>query len=279
MPENSTPPRKKRSNLHRVEKYYDEFAQNYDETYEENSWRLYDDLTWHFLQPAMPPIKNPDSPPQVLDIGGGTGKWALKLAQLGYIVICGDISQLMLNKAKEKAQKLGLLARIDFRILDIRNMENLKSNSFDLVIALGDVISYALDDDDAVKELYRVTKPDGFCVASVDNTMMYIINEIKYDHFERIPALLETKVTDFFGPHPIRTFLPEDLKLLFERHGFIVEHLVGKPVISSLMARKVKKHKLDSHYDFIFNLEKRFGEHPNYIGHGGHLQITAKKPL
>ena len=103
--------------------------------------------------------------------------------------------------------------------------------------------------------------------------------EIKYNHFERIPPLLETKVTDFFGAHPIRTYLPEDLRSLFERHGFIVEHLAGKPVISSLMTRKVKKHKLDSHYDFILSLEKRFGEHPNYIGHGGHLQITAKKPL
>jgi ubiquinone/menaquinone biosynthesis C-methylase UbiE len=271
------PTEKKKSNLHRVEKYYNEFADDYDEVYEENTWRLYDDLTWHFLQPALPPISDQKNPPYILDIGGGTGKWAIKLAELGYKILCGDISKPMLEKAKEKINAKNLIAQIGLDIIDIRNMVNIATDTFDMVLAVGDVISYALDDNAAVEEIYRVLKPGGSCVASVDNMMMYIINEMKSNHFERINPLMDSHISNFFNKHPVRTYLPEDLQQLFASHGFEVIQIVGKPVISSLMPKKVRQHKLDQHYDEILALEKRFGMHPNYLGHGGHLQIYCKK--
>jgi ubiquinone/menaquinone biosynthesis C-methylase UbiE len=271
------PPPKKLSNLHRVTKFYRDSADRYDDVYEENMWRLYDDLTWYFLQPALPPIIENTDPSRILDIGGGTAKWAIKLAQRGYRVLCGDISPEMLAIGETKVKELGLSDHISFQQLDIRDMHPLSNEAFDMVLAVGDVISYALDDDLAVAEIYRVLKPQGKCVASVDNTMIYVINTMKYDHFERIESLLQEKVTDSFSPHPVRTYLPEDLRNLFERHGFEVEQIVGKPVISSLISQKMRKKKLEKHYDLILALEKRFGAHPHFIGHGGHLQIIAKK--
>jgi ubiquinone/menaquinone biosynthesis C-methylase UbiE len=271
------------SNLHRVLKFYEEHAKDYDQDYEEDNWRLYDDLTWHFMAPFIPAVDpavaGTGDAPVVLDTGGGTGKWSVKLAKAGFRVVCTDISQPMLDQARAKAKAEGLEGRIDFRLLDARGMPEIASNSCDLVLAVGDLISYALDDDLVVGELFRTCKPGCHCIASVDNTFSYLILQLKSERWELIDDLLANKVTDYSSPHPVRTFLPADLRALFERHGFAVEQIVGKPVITNTVSKRVRRLKLEQHYKEMLDLEKRFGADPAFVGHGGHLQIAARKPL
>nr|MDO8087078.1 class I SAM-dependent methyltransferase [Candidatus Sigynarchaeum springense] len=272
---------RKPSNLHRVIKFYEEHAKDYDQDYEDDNWRLYDDLTWHYMGPFLPAVDpaaaGTRDAPLVLDVGGGTGKWSIQLAKRGFRVTCTDISQPMLDQARAKAKAEGLEGRIDFRLLDARGMPEIASNSCDLVLAVGDLISYALDDDLVVGELFRVCKPGCHCIASVDNTFTYLILQLKSERWELIDDLLANKVTDYSSPHPVRTFLPADLRALFERHGFVVEQIVGKPVITNTVAKRVRRLKLEQHYKELLELEKRFGADPAFVGHGGHLQIAARK--
>jgi ubiquinone/menaquinone biosynthesis C-methylase UbiE len=265
----------KPTNLHRVKKYYDQYAPQYDLDYETEQWKLYDDLTWYYIQSFLPYRK--DIP--ILDIGGGTGKWAIKLAELGYKVIIGDISTEMLRIAREKIIALKLEDLIEIRILDIRSMPDLLSNSFSLILAVGDVISYAIDDEKAVQELFRICQPGGYTIASVDNKMMYIVNEIKSEHWEKIDNLLQTGLSEFFTPHPIKTYFPKELEILFQSHGFNIIQMIGKPIISTILPKRLRKRKFAQFYDKILELEKLFCSNPAFIGHGGHLQITAQKPL
>ncbi|NMC07047.1 MAG: class I SAM-dependent methyltransferase [Candidatus Lokiarchaeota archaeon] len=271
----------KRSNLHRVIKFYEEHAKDYDHDYEEDNWRLYDDLTWHYMAPFIPAIDpalaGTADAPLVLDTGGGTGKWSIPLAKRGFRVVCTDISQPMLDQARAKAKKEGVEDRIEFRLLDARDMGTIATNTCDLVLAVGDLISYALDDDLVVGELHRVCKPGCHCIASVDNTFSYLILQLKSERWELIDDLLANRVTDYSSPHPVRTYLPADLRALFERHGFAVEQIVGKPVITNTVAKRVRRLKLEQHYKEMLDLEKRFGADPAFVGHGGHLQIAARK--
>ena len=55
---------------------------------------------------------------------------------------------------------------------------------------MDDTKSNPQDDIAAVTEIFRVLKSGGSCVASVDNMMMYVINEMKSNHFERIQPLI-----------------------------------------------------------------------------------------
>ncbi|MBN2151554.1 MAG: class I SAM-dependent methyltransferase [Candidatus Lokiarchaeota archaeon] len=273
---------RKPSNLHRVIKFYEEHAKDYDKDYEEDNWRLYDDLTWHFMAPYIPAVDpavaGTRGAPVALDAGGGTGKWSIKLAKLGFRVTCTDISRQMLDQARAKAAVEGLEGRIDFRLLDARDMPGIASESCDLVLAVGDLVSYALDDDLVVGELFRVCKPGCHCIASVDNTFSYLILQLKSERWELIDDLLDNKVTDYSSPHPVRTYLPADLGALFERHGFAVEQVAGKPVITNTVSKRVRRLKLEQHYEELLELEKRFGADPAFVGHGGHLQIAARKP-
>ncbi len=258
-----------------VQKYYDQKAELYDKDYEQYDWRLYDDLTWYFLTPYLPPEKRG----VILDIGGGTGKWSVKLAQLGYKVICGDISDGMLDIARHKVKLDQLEDQVEVRKLDVRNLGEYAPNSFDLVLALGDVISYAIDDDPAVTEIFRVCKPGARCIASVDNKLTYLLLELNNNHFKCVDTLLETNIATYFTPHPIKAYFPDELKDLFEHHGFIVESLVGKPVFTNMVPKSRRKKQLPEHYQFFLALEKQLASNPSFVGHGGHLQIAARKPV
>ncbi len=257
-----------------VQKYYDTKAEQYDKDYEKYDWKLYDDLTWYFLEPYLPPQK----PSFILDIGGGTAKWAVKLAQLGYKVICGDISDGMLDIARHKVKLDQLEELVEVRKLDVRNLSEFPANTFDLVLALGDVISYAIDDDPAVAEIFRVCKPGARCIASVDNKLTYLLLELNNNHFKCVETLLATNIATYFTPHPIKTYFPAELKSLFERHGFVVESIVGKPVLTNMVPKSRRKKQLPEHYDFFLSIEKQLAGDPTLVGHGGHLQVVARKP-
>lgn len=92
----------------------------------------------------------------VLDVGCGTGKTALYLAEkIGCRVIAVDISKNMLKHAKEKTKGL----TIEFFLADVHNLQ-FKDNQFDVVI--GESITAFVDKPKAISEYIRVLKPEGY---------------------------------------------------------------------------------------------------------------------
>jgi len=69
---------------------------------------------------------------RIIDIGCGTGRHAIELSQRGYSVTGIDLSESMLEKAREKARQNGL--QIDFLRHDARNLPF--ENQFDVAIML-----------------------------------------------------------------------------------------------------------------------------------------------
>ena len=98
---------------------------------------------------------------EVLDIGAGTGALSLLLLKQGAKrVTCGDISEQMLNKCREKAKNMGFGEdRIDFRVLDAESLP-FTENSYDVVVT---GMSFGLfpDQPKAIKEMARVVRHGG----------------------------------------------------------------------------------------------------------------------
>ena len=68
----------------------------------------------------------------ILDLGCGTGRHAIELARRGYTVTGVDLSESMLNRARDKALELQVV--VDFEKKDARNLDYMEQ--FDLVIML-----------------------------------------------------------------------------------------------------------------------------------------------
>ena len=106
----------------------------------------------------------------VLDVGTGSGRFAIYLAQRGINVIAVDSSKEMVKIAQKKAQREGCQHRIQFIVSDIENLP-FKDKSFDGVCSIFVLIHFAYRDY-AVSELSRVLKPGGIMVLDVPSKLL-----------------------------------------------------------------------------------------------------------
>ncbi|HEV2880311.1 MAG TPA: class I SAM-dependent methyltransferase [Pyrinomonadaceae bacterium] len=106
---------------------------------------------------------------EVLEAGAGPGRFTIELAKLGARITVGDLSavQLEFNRAQVAAagHADSVVAR---KVLDIVDLSEFASETFDAVVAYGGPLSYVLERaDDALDELLRVVKRGGHVLLSV----------------------------------------------------------------------------------------------------------------
>ena len=63
--------------MEEIDAYYTEKPKKYDESFSMLYFRVFDAITWRYLEPYLP--VNPEA--LVLDAGGGTGRWTIRMAK------------------------------------------------------------------------------------------------------------------------------------------------------------------------------------------------------
>ena len=111
-----------------MKKWYEELFKDYGQKYENESFTKGTKEECDFIEEEI----NFKKDIKILDIGCGTGRHTIELTKRGYCVTGIDLSESMLNRAKEKAEKENL--KIDFKIQDARELNITKE--FDLAIML-----------------------------------------------------------------------------------------------------------------------------------------------
>jgi len=138
---------------------FDQLADNYDSWYQTPKGRFVDqierNLVYSFLEPRMG-LK-------LLDVGSGTGQYALALAKMGLDVTGVDISPKMLEIAQIKAWEMGVSVR--FVEAQAQNLPFAK-DSFDLVVSVT-ALEFVPDLVTALEEAFRVLKPGGRLVVGL----------------------------------------------------------------------------------------------------------------
>jgi len=263
-----------------VKEFYERTAKDYDKEYEEPHWKLYNEITWENLKQFLPKRKTA----LILDAGGGTGYWAIRMAKHGYRVVLTDISENMLKVAKEKVKMEKLQEKIETKNVDIRDMSCFPSNSFDMAIAEGDPVSYCLDAKKAVEELARVVKENAHVVVSVDCKYAMIhrvlIPNLIQENFskqasKKLVQFLKTGIIK--GDFEFQAFTPEELKTLFGTCGLKVIRIIGKPILAQLITREKRDEIIEKNFAKMLKLELRFCDAPSLLGVGGHLEIVGIK--
>ncbi len=95
----------------------------------------------------------------VFDGGAGCGRFSILLAKYGCDVTHFDISRSMIDKAKELAEKEGVLDKITFVKGALEDLKNFKDKSFDLVISFDAPISYTYPNQEhVISEFVRIGK-------------------------------------------------------------------------------------------------------------------------
>lgn len=100
-------------------------------------------------------------PERTFDAGCGNGAFSMYAAEVGNRVLAASFSSDEQDAARHRADVLGI-AGIDFRILDLRELESHRDSlgSFDQIICL-ETIEHVIDDGGLMTSLGRMLEPGG----------------------------------------------------------------------------------------------------------------------
>lgn len=159
---------------------------------------------------------------KILDIACGTGRHTIELKKAGYNVIGIDISEEMIQIAKNKAKNLKY--NIKFVQANIQNLP-LITQTIDMVICLFSSFCHLLtqvEQQKATNEIYRVLKKQGIVIIDVANwNWLQKQWEMKGKKIGIVPGTHRVAVhlEDRYIDKPLRTklyhYTIEDLRRLF----------------------------------------------------------------
>lgn len=139
-----------------VEEMFDNIAPTYDTLNHRLSWNI--DKGWR--RKAIRQLK-PSQPKTILDIATGTGDFAILAAQMLQPdkIVGIDISEGMMNVAREKVKRMGLHQVIDMKKEDCLAM-SFPDNTFDAATSAFGIRNFQ-NLDKGLSEICRVIKPGG----------------------------------------------------------------------------------------------------------------------
>jgi SAM-dependent methyltransferase len=189
----------------------------------------------------------PDSG-EVLDAGGGPGRYSVWLADRGHAVEHLDVSAEQVRLARDAAADRGLDDRITCRKGDVVDLP-FDDDRFAAACCLGGPISHVVDADDraaAVRELRRVTAPGGPVFVSVIGRLTAIRDTIRHgldDHPGILPDLGDSGdyTEELVAEHgsdgwaECHFFRADEFETLLGDAGLAVERLVGLEGPASVM--------------------------------------------
>lgn len=264
-----------------VEEYYDKRSSSYDSTFDMLYFKVFDVITWKCIEPYVPVDPNA----LVLDAGGGTGRWAIRMARKGCRVILMDTSEKMLEIAAEKVKEEGLQHKITTKKGDITKT-GYADETFDMILCEHTFFLFK-EPDILIKELKRVLKRKARLIISAQNRYVQSLaclpekpSPDKVDNALNILLRKKYNTMTKRGKVEIYTWTPNEFRTLLEKNGFQVEKIVGKGVTMPLRISKelfVKKEYSEDLFNKILQFELALCEKTDALALTGHMQAIAYK--
>jgi len=188
-------------------KKWDERARTYDEWYKTFKGAVEHSVEWALLEKHLP--KNRDA--RILDAAGGTGRITLPLAKKGYSVTLSDISAGMLEVARQKMLREGVLEKVTISECDVYNLP-FPNKYFDFTLCWGGGI-------DATKELARVTREKGKISMCAASRYGAAVRKFRQDPQRALALLTSQSNYDSHDNEKYRVVSEEEARELLEREG------------------------------------------------------------
>lgn len=268
-----------------IEAFYDRNAQNEWDRLDRHRTEFA--ITLRALEEHLP-----KPPLEVLDIGGGPGRYSIALAKRGYTVTLLDLSRICLEFAKEKATK-SEVKLVGYRHGTALDLSAFRDDSFGAVLLMGPL--YHLLEDDrrrrAIREARRVLKPNGLMFASIitryapfrwaaknepewletsGNRWRLLETGVWRPSIDGTPSTARVGFTDSYFANPV------EMRVLLDSEKLENLNLVACEGIISMIEEKVNELKgrdFDKWVDLNYKLSKDSGIH----GSAEHLLYICRK--
>lgn len=211
----------------------------------------------------------------VLDLGGGTGSDAVRVAALGHRVVVVDPSPDALAASARRAAEAGV--EIEGMLGDTADLsEHVPAGSVDLVICHG-VLEHVPDPDQAVDAARTVLRPGGWLSVLVAGRVAGVAGRAAAGDFAGAQALVAATPDATWdlaqlGP---RRWLAEELEDLVEAHGLNPVLSQGVRVLSDEVPGVVVDGSAGAREE-LYALEQAIRTIPQFAGRSAGLQTVAR---
>ncbi|MCL2286703.1 MAG: class I SAM-dependent methyltransferase [Firmicutes bacterium] len=271
------------TNYEKVKSYYDVF----------NEWNRLDapegKLEFDLSMPII--TSNLPSYAEILDLGGGPGRYTIGLAKLGYSLHLADLSQTLLDEAKRKI--------CEYQVKNVKSIHQVNAidlavyadGSFDAVLLFGPLyhLTNKKERTACIKEVNRVLKPNGTVFASFIPYLSGAIGVASrmFNFPDQVEAETIKKVFDsgIFNNNTDKGFqegyypASGEITALFDKHGF------SKVLLRSIRGwgsgKEEQIYKLrDEHlgrYNTVIDIINKTSDDPAIIEMCSHAMYVGQK--
>ena len=210
-----------------------------------------------------------------LDLGGGTGANAVRLARLGFQVTLLDVSLPMLDHAERAAREAGVAERVALKQGDAAQLAtSFDAGSFDLILC-HNVLEFVDDPCAVLRDAgLALRNPSGVISVLVRNQPGEVLKAaIQNGDLATAERNLASEWANesLYGGR-VRLFTPDSLRAIMAAASLSVSGEVGVRVVMDYLPPKLSR---NGEYERIFELERKLGRRPEFAAIARYIQCLA----
>jgi S-adenosylmethionine-dependent methyltransferase len=236
--------------------------------------RLRLDLSFANLQDFLPQATRSL---HALDLGGGTGAIAVRLARLGVHVTLLDASVPMLDFAKHAAREAGVAERIALKHGDAAQFANLfPAESFDVILC-HNILEYVDDPCAVLRSTARALRDSSSIISVLVRNQAGEVLKAAIQDGDL--AATEHNLTAEWGHESlyggrVRLFTPESLHAMLLDSSLALTKECGVRVLSDYLPPSVSR---TDEYQRILELERKLGRRPEFAAVARYTHCLAHR--
>ncbi len=216
-----------------VRAYFDRRAAIYDPVADRPYWAFSDRVLLSLLRRTLLSGLGEGEGLRILDAGGGTGRWSLRLLRElpRATALLADVSPGMLEVARRKAARSGARDRLALVELDLNAPLPRRLGLFDVVLCFHNVAGLVADPAALMRRLVRVTAPGGRVALVLPNLWQAAAKSLRDGRPGELGRLATRSAVRYGDGVPeVLVFTPSVARRCLEKAGCIDVAVRGFPV-------------------------------------------------
>ena len=245
---------------------FDPLAQEFAESiYGSSKGYIRLNVLWRDLLSELPQLEKGGS--EVLDVGGGMGQVAVKLAKSGNNVTLCDPSEEMLVKARATLERENLTRSVTLVHAAVQDLSEHVDKTFDVVTCHA-VLEWLADPEKTLRQMLAFLKPEGFLSLMFYNRNAFVLKRVLEGKLDAVKRLETAK---HVPPSPLSA---EEVTEWLSEIGWRVKSKTGVRIFHDHVPEAARQ---PDQLDILLELEQLYAKREPFASLAQHIHLVCSR--